>query len=64
MLRGLVPFGEGEEPLAKSYEHFQIGSNEQKTGEKQRNLRFTDVFLQRAAFLLVFLQQLDAVSYK
>ena len=43
---GLVPFGEGKEPLSKSYEHFQIDSNEQKTGEKQRNLRFTDVFLQ------------------
>lgn len=63
-MRGLVPFGEGEEPLAKSYEHFQMDSNEQKTGEKQRNLRFADVFPQRVAFVLVFLQQLDAVSYK
>lgn len=64
VLWGLVPFGEGKEPLSKSYEHFQIDSNEQKTGEKQGNLRFTDIFLQCISFLLAFLQQLDRVSHK
>jgi len=64
VLWGLVPFGEGKEPLSKSYEHFQINSNEQKAGEQQRNLRFTAAFLQCVSFLLVFLQQLDRVRYK